>query len=148
VIRSSKFTVAIERQVDRIKRKRLRHSERKLTEALRHRLRSESSISFWSKVIADLKLERTRAVQHRLGCKRTRRGIRFESAAHMYSQAYGQTMIPFTQSEPLTVAELDSLGAEFSQKRSPHSSNGSPVNEESEAAASSAKISEPSHSPA
>ncbi len=55
---------------------------------------------------------------HRFGRKRTRRSIGFESAAHKYSQVYGHKysqvyghkMIPFTQNEPLTDAELDRLG--------------------------------------
>jgi hypothetical protein len=55
--------MAIDRQVDRIKRKRMRHAECKLKEAQRQRLRSERSISYWSRVIADLKHERMRAVQ-------------------------------------------------------------------------------------
>jgi hypothetical protein len=55
--------MAIDRQLDRIKRKRMRHAERKLKEAQRQRLRTERSILYWSRVIADLKHERTRAVQ-------------------------------------------------------------------------------------
>ena len=47
---------------------------------------------------------------HRFGHKRTRRSIRFESAARKDSQDYGHKMIPFTQNEPLTDAELDRLG--------------------------------------
>jgi hypothetical protein len=53
----------IDRQLDRIKRKRMRHAERKLKEAQRQRVRTERSILYWSRVIADLKHERTRAVQ-------------------------------------------------------------------------------------
>ncbi len=55
--------MAIDRQLDRIKRKRMRHAERKLKEAQLQRLRTERSILYWSRVIADLKHERTRAVQ-------------------------------------------------------------------------------------
>jgi hypothetical protein len=55
--------MAIDRQLDRIKRKRMRHAERKLKEAQRQRVRTERSILYWSRVIADLKHERTRAVQ-------------------------------------------------------------------------------------
>ena len=53
----------IDRQLDRIKRRRMRHAERKLKEAQRQRVRTERSILYWSRVIADLKHERTRAVQ-------------------------------------------------------------------------------------
>jgi hypothetical protein len=52
-----------EKQLDRIKRKRMLHAERKLKEAQRQRLRTERSILYWSRVLADLKHERTRAVQ-------------------------------------------------------------------------------------
>jgi len=53
----------IDRQLDRINRKRMRHAERKLKEAQRRRVRTERSILYWSRVIADLKHEQTRAVQ-------------------------------------------------------------------------------------
>ena len=39
-----------------------------------------------------------------------RLSIRFESAAHKHFQDFGHKMIPFTQNEPLTDAELDRLG--------------------------------------
>jgi hypothetical protein len=55
--------MSIDKQLDRIKRKRMRHAERKLKEAQRQRVRTERSILYWSRVIADLKHERTRAVQ-------------------------------------------------------------------------------------
>jgi len=53
----------IDRQLDRVKRKRMHHAERKLKEAQRQLTRTERSILYWSRVIADLKHERTRAVQ-------------------------------------------------------------------------------------
>jgi hypothetical protein len=53
----------IDRQLDQIKRKKMRHAERKLKEAQRQRVRTERSILYWSRVIADLKHERMRAVQ-------------------------------------------------------------------------------------
>ena len=51
------------RKLDPIKRKRMRHAERKLREAQRQLARTERSIHYWSRVLADLKHERTRAIQ-------------------------------------------------------------------------------------
>jgi len=51
------------RKLDPIKRKRMRHAERKLKEAQRQLARTERSIHYWSRVLADLKHERTRAIQ-------------------------------------------------------------------------------------
>jgi len=53
----------IDRHLDPIKRRRLRHAERRLKEAQRQLARTERSILYWSRVVADLKYERTRAVQ-------------------------------------------------------------------------------------
>jgi hypothetical protein len=53
----------IERKLDPIKRKRMRHAELKLKEAQRQLARTERSIRYWSRVVADLKHERTRAIQ-------------------------------------------------------------------------------------
>jgi hypothetical protein len=53
----------IDRKLDPIKRKRMRHAERKLNEAKRQLARTERSILYWSRVMADLKHERTRAIQ-------------------------------------------------------------------------------------
>jgi hypothetical protein len=50
-------------QLDRIRRRRIRHAERKLKEAQGRRARTERSILHWSRILADLKHERTRAVQ-------------------------------------------------------------------------------------
>ena len=53
----------IDRKLDPLKRKRMRHAERKLKEAQRQLARSERSISYWSRVVSDLKHERMRAIQ-------------------------------------------------------------------------------------
>ena len=52
-----------DRKPDPVKRKRMRHAERKLKEAQRQLARTERSISYWSRIVADLKYERTRAIQ-------------------------------------------------------------------------------------
>jgi hypothetical protein len=41
----------------------MRHAERKLKEAQQRMARTERSIAYWSRILADLKYERTRAVQ-------------------------------------------------------------------------------------
>ena len=41
----------------------MRHAERKLKEAQQRLARTERSIVYWSRMVADLKHERTRAVQ-------------------------------------------------------------------------------------
>jgi hypothetical protein len=51
------------RQLDPVKRKRMRHAERKLKEAQRQMIRTERSIQYWSRIVADLKHETTRAIQ-------------------------------------------------------------------------------------
>jgi hypothetical protein len=50
-------------QLDRIRRRRMRHAERKLKEAQQRLARTERSIVYWSRMVADLRHERTRAVQ-------------------------------------------------------------------------------------
>ena len=50
-------------QLDRAKRQRMRYAERKLKEAQQRLTRTERSIVYWSRIVADLKHERTRAVQ-------------------------------------------------------------------------------------
>lgn len=52
-----------DRKPDPIKRRRLRHAERKLEEARRQLARTERSIAYWSGILADLKHERMRAIQ-------------------------------------------------------------------------------------
>lgn len=58
-----KSSMPIDRKLDPIKRKRMRHAERKLKEAQRKLARTERSILYWSRVVADLKHERTCAIQ-------------------------------------------------------------------------------------
>jgi hypothetical protein len=41
----------------------MRHAERKLKEAQWQLARTERSIQYWSRIVADLKYERTRAIQ-------------------------------------------------------------------------------------
>jgi hypothetical protein len=53
----------IDRQLDGIKRKRMRHAERKLKEAQRQPVRTERSIQYRCRIMADIKHERTRAIQ-------------------------------------------------------------------------------------
>ncbi len=55
--------MSIDRKLDPIKRKRMRHAERKLKEAKRQLARTERSVSYWTRIVADLKHERTRAIQ-------------------------------------------------------------------------------------
>ena len=50
-------------QFDRIRRRRMRHAERKLKEAQERLARTERSIRHWSRILADLRYEQTRAVQ-------------------------------------------------------------------------------------
>jgi hypothetical protein len=50
-------------QLDPTKRRRLHYAERKLREAQRQLARSERSIAHWSRILADLRFERTCAVQ-------------------------------------------------------------------------------------
>ncbi len=48
---------------DKARRKRMRYAERKLKEAQRLLARANRGIAYWSRTVADLKHERTRAVQ-------------------------------------------------------------------------------------
>ena len=50
-------------KLDRAQRQRMRYAERKLKEAQGRLARTERSIVYWSRIVADLKHERTRAVQ-------------------------------------------------------------------------------------
>jgi hypothetical protein len=50
-------------QLDRARSQRIRLAERKLKEAQQRLARTERRILFWSSILADLKHERTRAVQ-------------------------------------------------------------------------------------
>jgi hypothetical protein len=53
----------IDPQLDRALRQRLRYAERKLKEAQQRLARTERRIVYWSRIVADLRHERTRAVQ-------------------------------------------------------------------------------------
>lgn len=53
----------IDRKLDPARRKRMRLAERKLKEARRLLARAERGVSYWSRILADLKHERMRAVQ-------------------------------------------------------------------------------------
>jgi hypothetical protein len=48
---------------DRVRRQRFRYAERKLKEAQQRLARTERSITYWSRILADLRHERIRAVQ-------------------------------------------------------------------------------------
>jgi hypothetical protein len=48
---------------NRIQRRRMRYAERKLREAQLRLARTERSIRYWSRIVANLRYERTRAVQ-------------------------------------------------------------------------------------
>jgi capsule polysaccharide export protein KpsE/RkpR len=48
---------------DKARRQRMRYAERKLKEAQRRVARANRSVVYWSRIIADLRHERTRAVQ-------------------------------------------------------------------------------------
>ena len=50
-------------QRNKARRQRMRYAERKLKEAQMRLARANRSIVYWSRIIADLKHERTRAVQ-------------------------------------------------------------------------------------
>ena len=52
----------VDPQLDRARRPRLRYAERKLKEAQTLTL-TERSIVYWSRIVADIRHERTRAVQ-------------------------------------------------------------------------------------
>jgi capsule polysaccharide export protein KpsE/RkpR len=48
---------------NKARRQRMRYAERKLKEAHRRLARANRSIVYWSRIVADLRHERTRAVQ-------------------------------------------------------------------------------------
>ena len=50
-------------QLSRIRRRRMRYAERKLRDAQLRLARTQRSIVYWSRKLADLKYERTCAVQ-------------------------------------------------------------------------------------
>jgi hypothetical protein len=50
-------------QLDQAQRQRMHYAERKLKGAQQRLARTERSIKYWSRVLADLMHERTRAVQ-------------------------------------------------------------------------------------
>ena len=50
-------------QLDRARRQRLRYAEPKLKDAQQRLARTEGSILYWSRILADLKYEKTRAIQ-------------------------------------------------------------------------------------
>lgn len=50
-------------QLDRARHRRMRYAERKLREAQSRQARTERSIVYWSRILADLRHERTRAIQ-------------------------------------------------------------------------------------
>jgi hypothetical protein len=58
-----RLTMCEDPQLNRIRRRRMRYAERKLRDAQLRRARAERSILYWSRKIADLKYERTCAVQ-------------------------------------------------------------------------------------
>ncbi len=53
-------------QVDRVRRQRMRHAERKLREVQQRLVRTERRLVYWPRIVADLKYETTQAVQHPL----------------------------------------------------------------------------------
>jgi hypothetical protein len=50
-------------QIERARQRRMRYAERKLREAQSRQARTERSIAYWSRILADLKYEKTRAIQ-------------------------------------------------------------------------------------
>jgi hypothetical protein len=55
--------MAKDKQMDPARRRRMRYAERKLKEARIRLARNERSVVYWSRILADLKHERVRAVQ-------------------------------------------------------------------------------------
>jgi hypothetical protein len=51
------------KKLEQAERRRLRYAERKLREAKLHLTRAERSILYWSRILADLRHNRTRAIQ-------------------------------------------------------------------------------------
>jgi hypothetical protein len=64
----------IDRQLDRIKRRRMRHAERKLREAQRQRVRTERSILHWSRVMVTINTNGHVLFSRLCGLKKTRGG--------------------------------------------------------------------------
>jgi hypothetical protein len=52
-----------DQELNRIRRRRLRYAERKLREAQLRLARTERSILYWSRILADLRYEKICAVQ-------------------------------------------------------------------------------------
>jgi hypothetical protein len=50
-------------QLEKARRQRMRTAERKLKEAQQRLARTERSIAYWSRILADLRYRQTRAVQ-------------------------------------------------------------------------------------
>ena len=50
-------------KLDKARRQRMRYAERKLKEAQRRLASANRGIAYWSRILADLRHERTRAVQ-------------------------------------------------------------------------------------
>jgi len=55
-----------EPKLDRARRRRIRNAERKLRDAQMRLARTERSVLYWSRALADLRHEQTRAIQHTL----------------------------------------------------------------------------------
>lgn len=51
------------KKIDKARRQRMRYAERKLKEAQGRMARANRSIVYWSRIVADLRHERVRAVQ-------------------------------------------------------------------------------------
>jgi hypothetical protein len=49
--------------LDQAHRRRIRYAERKLRDAQQRLSRTERSITYWSRILADLRHQRTRAIQ-------------------------------------------------------------------------------------
>lgn len=50
-------------KLDKAKRQRMSYAERKLKEAQRRLARADRSVLYWTRIVADLRHERVRAVQ-------------------------------------------------------------------------------------
>jgi hypothetical protein len=51
------------KKIEQAERRRLRYAERKLSEAKLSSARAERGILYWSRILADLRHKRTRAIQ-------------------------------------------------------------------------------------
>jgi hypothetical protein len=58
--------MSADRKLDQARRRRMRYAERKLKEARQRLVRTERRILYWSRILADIRLERARAIQHPL----------------------------------------------------------------------------------